>query len=83
MTKNPHDSVVHPKLVSGWMSQRSPRTSELSAGLWGTDGGGRCAVRLIPAVDVRRENAEIGSLSEVTIGIIEFMGIVTGPIRRG
>jgi hypothetical protein len=26
---------------------------------------------------------EIGSLSEVTIGIIEFMGIVTGPIRRG
>ena len=29
------------------------------------------------------ENAEIGSLSDVTIGIIEFMGIVTGPIRRG
>jgi hypothetical protein len=27
--------------------------------------------------------SEIGSLSEVTIGIIEFMGIVTGPIRRG
>jgi hypothetical protein len=26
---------------------------------------------------------EIGSLSEVTTGIIEFMGIVTGPIRRG
>jgi hypothetical protein len=26
--------------------------------------------------------SEIGSLSEVTIGIIEFMGIVTGPIRR-
>jgi hypothetical protein len=26
---------------------------------------------------------EIGSLPEVTIGIIEFMGIVTGPIRRG
>jgi tRNA(Leu) C34 or U34 (ribose-2'-O)-methylase TrmL len=26
---------------------------------------------------------EIGSLSDVTIGIIEFMGIVTGPIRRG
>jgi hypothetical protein len=29
------------------------------------------------------ENAEIGSLSDVTIGIIEFMGIATGPIRRG
>jgi hypothetical protein len=29
------------------------------------------------------ENAEIGSLSVATIGIIEFMGIVTGPIRRG
>src|SRR6266567_9514872 len=27
--------------------------------------------------------SEIGSLSDVTIGIIEFMGIVTGPIRRG
>jgi hypothetical protein len=26
------------------------------------------------------ENAEIGSLSDATIGIIEFMGIVTGPI---
>ena len=26
---------------------------------------------------------EIGSLSNLTIGIIEFMGIVTGPIRRG
>ena len=25
---------------------------------------------------------EIGSLTDVTIGIIEFMGIVTGPIRR-
>ena len=29
------------------------------------------------------ENAGIGSLSGATIGIIEFMGIVTGPIRRG
>ena len=29
------------------------------------------------------ENAEIGSLSDATIGIIEFMGIVTGSIRRG
>jgi hypothetical protein len=29
------------------------------------------------------ENAEIGSLSDAMIGIIEFMGIVTGPIRRG
>ncbi|HMI22995.1 MAG TPA: hypothetical protein VK594_00780 [Streptosporangiaceae bacterium] len=29
------------------------------------------------------ENGEIGSLSDVTIGIIEFVGIVTGPIRRG
>jgi tRNA(Leu) C34 or U34 (ribose-2'-O)-methylase TrmL len=27
--------------------------------------------------------SKIGSLSDVTIGIIEFMGIVTGPIRRG
>lgn len=27
--------------------------------------------------------SEIGSLSGVTIGIIEFMGIVTEPIRRG
>jgi len=26
---------------------------------------------------------EIGSLSNLTIGIIEFMGIVTGPIRQG
>ena len=25
------------------------------------------------------ENAEIGSLSDVTIGIIEFMGIAIGP----
>ena len=29
------------------------------------------------------EKREIGSLSDVTIGTIEFMGIVTGPIRRG
>jgi tRNA(Leu) C34 or U34 (ribose-2'-O)-methylase TrmL len=29
------------------------------------------------------ENVEIGSLSDATIAIIEFMGIVTGPIRRG
>jgi hypothetical protein len=28
------------------------------------------------------ENAGIGSLSDATIGIIEFMGIVTGPIRQ-
>jgi len=28
------------------------------------------------------ENAEIGSLSGATIGIIEFIGIVIGPIRR-
>ena len=27
--------------------------------------------------------SEAGSLSDVTIGIIEFMGIVIGPIRRG
>ena len=29
------------------------------------------------------ENVEIGPLSDATIAIIEFMGIVTGPIRRG
>ena len=29
------------------------------------------------------EDAKIGSLSDATIGIIEFMGIVTRPIRRG
>jgi hypothetical protein len=29
------------------------------------------------------ENVEIGSLSDATIAIIEFTGIVTGPIRRG
>ena len=29
------------------------------------------------------ENVEIESLSDAMVAIIEFMGIVTGPIRRG
>ena len=32
---------------------------------------------------IRGENAGIGSLSDVTVGVIEFMVIVTGPVRRG
>ena len=45
--------------------------------------GERTRWRVNPNSRVLRPNAEIGSLSDVTIGIIEFMGIVTGPIRRG
>ena len=57
---------------------------ELSAGSCGGDGGGRCAVRVVTAGSMYGANVEIGSLSDAaTIAIIEFMGIVTGPIRRG
>src|ERR1700682_5918573 len=63
-------------------AQRSPRTSELPRD---------CEVVMVAALcrlprpcgRCTARTRENGSLSDVTIGIIEFMGIVPGPIRRG